>query len=240
MICVYLCDDNPVILDKYQTIIKKIAKKNEIPVSVKCFSSGEQLLFNFEEDPNQADLIYLDILMDHMDGIEVGQHLRQMGCRAEIIYLTTSEDYVFNGYDVNAYHYILKDKVTSGKFEQIFVNVTALLERKKKDIFRCSKRGDIRLIPYDSIYYFECFGREITVHYENNTFSFYSSMNKLMEQLDKNIFFRCHRSYIINLKYLDGIHIGDLILTNTVHVPLGISYTEKLKLAYSSYLSNTF
>lgn len=238
MVCIYLCDDNPVILKTYQNIIKNIAKKREIPILLKCFTDGEQLLFDFDANPTTVDLIYLDILMDSMNGIEVGQRLRQMGCRAEIIYLTTTTKFVFNGYDVNAYHYILKDQVTTEKFEEIFVKVIALLEKKKKEIFRCTRKEDTRLIPFDSIYYFESFGRELTVHYDNTTFTFYSSLNKLMEKLDPNTFFRCHRSYVINLKHLNGIQAKDLVLTNSEKIPLGESYSQDLKLAFSSYLSN--
>lgn len=162
---VYLCDDNQKILDQYASLIENIAKKNNIEVSISSFNTGEQLLFSLLDSPNKADIIYLDILMGQINGIDTAKKLRENGCLSEIIFLTSSEDYVYGAFDISPVHYLLKTVTSTDKFEQVFLKAAFLIQKKKSEVFICDFGNVKKVILIKDISYFEIWKRVVTVHY---------------------------------------------------------------------------
>lgn len=240
MTSIYLCEDNEFLIVKYQKLLKKIALKHKVPITFKSFSSGEQLLFYLSsESVNSADIIYLDILMGNgLNGIETARKLRSAGCTAEIIFLTSNEDYVFQSFDISPLHYILKDKTTDKQFEEVFLKAILLNSRKTTEYFICTQNTQKKFIPLNSISFFEINNRVVTVHYDHTTFEFYSTLDQIELELQKKFFIRCHRSFLVNLKYIDTLNKNTIILSTGSHIPIGSTYITPLKLSFSSYLSN--
>lgn len=241
MIQIYLCDDNEILLKRYQKKLKHLAEKHEFSVSFSCFLSGEQLLFHLEENPNAMDIIFLDILMGKLNGIEVAKKLRAMGCDAEIIFLTSSEEFVFDSFDTSPLHYILKDIETEdSKLEEVFTKALLLALKKESEVFLCESAGQKKKIPLHRISFFEIRGRVVTVHFDNNTFDFYSEIDTIETTLKSKRFVRCHRSFVVNLRCIDSINKNEIVLTTGEVIPLGPTYARELKLSFSSSLSNLF
>lgn len=239
---IYLCDDNEVLLNRYKQQITDLTVKHSIEHCITTFTSGEQLLFHLSENPNTADIIYLDILMDKMNGLEVAKKLRETGYNGEIIFLTSSEEYVFDSFDVNPLYYILKDSGNEqSKFEESFLRGISLTSKKATEFFICANRAEKKQIPLHLISYFEIRSRVVTVHYDGpKVFEFYCSMESLLSQLSRNSFIRCHRSYVISLKYIDTIEAKDVILASGIKIPIGATYMKDLKLAFSKSLCEIF
>lgn len=239
---IYLCDDNEVLLNRYKQQITDLTVKHSIEHCITTFTSGEQLLFHLSENPNTADIIYLDILMDKMNGLEVAKKLRETGYNGEIIFLTSSEEYVFDSFDVNPLYYILKDSGNEqSKFEESFLRGISLTSKKATEFFICANRAEKKQIPLHLISYFEIRSRVVTVHYDGpKVFEFYCSMESLLSQLSRNSFIRCHRSYVISLKYIDTIEAKDVILAPGIKIPIGATYMKDLKLAFSKSLCEIF
>lgn len=236
MIHVGICDDNPVILKTYWDIITNIVYEEKMQVTIHTFSSGEELIFELSEEVNRLDILYLDILMGKMNGIETAKKLRAMGSNTEIIYLTSSEEYVFESFDTTPLHYILKEDITNDKFKEILMRAIKKKEQKNNDVFICEAGNVIKKINLDDIFYFEVRNRIVTVYYKEGTFDFYSSMENVEERIHKKGFVRTHRSFIINMKYIDQILKNVILLTNEEEVPIGNTYTKNVKKAFSDYL----
>lgn len=237
MIKVFLCDDNVILLKKYHELLAQIAARHGIQISCQDFFNGEQLLFHMEDDANAADVIYLDIVMPGPSGLEVAKRLRDNGCQSEIIFLTSSKEFVFDSFDINPLHYILKDSVENAKFEEVFLRAAELVQRKVGEIFVCESNGVRKQIPLRSIAYFDAQNRTVVVHYEHKTFSFYSTMEKLEKELDAATFCRCHRSFIVNLHFIDEVEKNELSLITGERLPIGATYNKPLKLALSACMS---
>lgn len=141
MIHIYLCDDSQSSLNAYTGLISDIATKHHIEISLHTCPSGEALLFHLSECTYKADIIYLDILMEAVNGIETARELRRMGCHAEIIFLTTSEDFVFEAFDIAPVHYLRKGSTPKDKFEQVFLRALSLVEKKETEMFFLSLSG---------------------------------------------------------------------------------------------------
>lgn len=239
---IYLCDDNEVLLNRYKQQIIDLAVKHSVEYCITTFTSGEQLLFHLSENPNDADIIYLDIVMGRMDGLETAKKLRENGFCGEIVFLTSSEEHVFDSFDANPLYYILKDTSREqSKFEESFLRGISLTAKKTAEVFICANRNQTKQIPLHLISYFEIQSRIVTVNYDGGkTFEFYSSMENLLSRLNVRRFIRCHRSYVISLKYIDTIEAKDLILTTGTIIPIGSTYIKDLKLAFSKSLSEIF
>ena len=151
MLTVFLCDDNRLIIEKYCALITQIAKNNQIEITLSTFESGESLVFHLSDSPNQADIIYLDILMGVQNGIDAARQLRNCGCKAEIVFLTTSEDFVYEAFDVTPVQYLVKDSTSASKFEQVFLRAVSLVKDKTTEMFLCESGTSRELLPLKSV-----------------------------------------------------------------------------------------
>lgn len=141
MIKIAICDDNPIVVEYYKALILDSAKENDVDVKITEFISGEQLLFILSDHPNEVDVIYLDILMGKMNGIETARRLRELGCFAQIIFLTTSDEYVFEAFEVEPFYYIVKDEMSNGRFKEIFRKVKDTVRLKEEDFISVTNNG---------------------------------------------------------------------------------------------------
>ena len=237
---IYLCDDNEETIEKYGHWITEAAEKHGIEITLVTFTSGEALLFQLSDSPNEAAIIYMDILMGSINGIDAARQLRTCGCSAEIIFLTTSEDYVYDAFDITPLQYLLKASTSVEKFEQVFLRATALAGKKAADMFLCVTGNAKQLIPINEISYFEIWKRVIMVHYNGaENAEFYGTLDQVEQQLQDKNFIRVHRSYLVSLSYISKFLPRKLVLKTGETVPIGVTYTKQVKQAFSDYISQS-
>jgi DNA-binding LytR/AlgR family response regulator len=240
MVTIILCDDNERVINKYSGLITRAAKNINIEILLSTFNSGEELLFKLCEAPDQVDIIYLDILMRKINGIDTAKELRKFGCKAEIVFLTTSEDYVYDAFEVGPVQYLLKDTTTREKFERVFQRAVELSSKKTTDMFSYESEGTKKLIPIREISFFEIWKRVIMVHYENEkTDEFYGKLEQLEEQLKDRDFVRVHRSYLVHLPYIARFQAQRLILKSGITIPVGVTYATPIQKAFSDYMARS-
>lgn len=237
MLTVYLCDDNKFVLDNYKSMLLRIAKEHEAAINVQTFLSGEQLLFYIGDGDARPDIIYLDILMGGDNGIKIAQKLREMNCQAEIIFLTANPEFVFDSFDSAPAHYLLKDTITKERFCEIFFKTALKAEAKSKALFYCENGSVKKQIPLSQISYFEVQNRIVTVHYNHTSFDFYAHMEDVERKLGSKTFVRVHRSFLVQLQYIEQVVKNSLILSTGDTIPVGITYAKPLKTALSQYLN---
>ncbi|MBE5979886.1 MAG: response regulator transcription factor [Paenibacillaceae bacterium] len=238
MYTIFLCDDIQETLDEYASLIKTIAEKNQIQVRISSFSSGEQLLFHLSDSPGQADIIYMDIHMHQLNGVETARRLRDSGCQSEIVFLTTSDEYVFEAFDVTPVQYLLKGETTPERFERVFLQAISKIQKKGNDLFLCQSQGVQKVLSVSSVSFFEITKRIVTVHYNvMEKFSFYSSMENIENHLSGKGFVRVHRSYIVNLSYIVMFQQNAVCLKTGAVIPLGVTYIKQVRQAFSDYIS---
>lgn len=238
MLKIALCDDSQKTVEAYSKLISHCARTNQLDIELSHFYSGESLLFHLMESSEHMDIIYLDILMGKTDGMETARRLRDNNCNAQIIFLTSFEDYVYDAFDVNAVHYMLKDETTTEKFEKIFLRAVKLASHKEEEVFVCKFDSDKYIVPIHQISHFEIWKRIVTIHYGLNQIAkFYSSMEQLEKQFLNKGFVRVHRSYMVQLSYIFKFERQKLILKTGLDIPIGITYHQDLKRIFSDYIS---
>ncbi|MEA4895056.1 MAG: LytTR family DNA-binding domain-containing protein [Oscillospiraceae bacterium] len=233
---VLLCDDDSGALNKYARLITEIADKNHIEVMISTFFGGEELLSYLMDSHNSADIIYLDIRLGNVNGIDVAKMLRTQGCKADIVFLTGSESYVYDAFDIAPVQYLLKDRTTESKFEQVFLRAVSLASQRMRDMFIFESGGVSKMIPISEISFFEVWKRIVAVHYGGGeTVKFYQTLERLQEELKDKDFIRIHRSYIINLLYIARFDKQSVFLKTGESLPIGGTYAKLVRQAFSEY-----
>ncbi len=238
MLKIAICDDSQTTIETYSKLISQCAEVNQLHIEISCFYSGESLLFHLMEAPDLIDIIYLDIIMGKTDGMETARRLRENHCNAQIIFLTSCEDYVYDAFDVNAIQYMIKDEITAEKFERIFLRAVQIASHKAEEVFVFKFDTEKYIVPIHQISYFEIWKRIVTVHYGFNQIAkFYSSMEQLEKQFHDKGFIRVHRAYMVQLSYINKFERQKLILKTGAAIPIGITYQQELKTIFSDYIS---
>lgn len=220
MIRIVICDDDAVITKKYETRINELAKKHSLDISIRIFMNAEQLLFYMEDEAPFVDLIFQDICMPGMDGVEAAALLRERGYNGEIVFLTNQYDRAIDGYDVQAFHFIVKERASDEEFERIFLSVADQIQNMTTEYITFQGIGESRNIPIKDIGYFSINRRIITVHYGNETFDFYSSMEKVEATMLEYGFLRLQRSYLVNIDYINDFTSESVTLKDGSKVSL--------------------
>lgn len=196
------------------------------------FVSGEHLLASKED----FDIYFLDIRMDKLTGIDVAKKIRLINEKTVIIFITALKDYVFDAFDVRAFHYILKP-VNEKKLREILYLV--LLEFEKKDKFIIAKtiKQSTKIFLKDIIY-IESQQRKLKVHTTYDVIEYYHKLSDIEQELYGFTFFRCHKSYIVNFKYVHSYDNTFITLKNSEKVYLSKYKISDFSKAFMYYLKN--
>ena len=209
MLSIAVCDDELIECCNMAGKIKHILDEMKIPCIIRQFQSGRKLLQALES----FDIVFLDIIMQEMDGMKTAQIFREKAFDKIIIFISSSREYVFEAYDVEAFQYLLKP-VEDRKLKSVLQKAILKTESRSQDFIIVSRERQKKKILLDDIYYFEIKGRMIDVHERGGVFTYYEQIGDLENKLWDKGFFRCHKSYLINLKYVDGYNRQEVILEN--------------------------
>ena len=215
MIHIAICDDEKYMSDHIRSFVSDFFHKKNREISLRMFSSGEDLLsYN-----GQIDILFLDIQMRDMDGMETARRLRADQFRGFLVFITVLKEMVFRSFEVQAYDYLVKP-VDDKQFEKTMERLYASMQNASEDSLLVQKGYEGRIIPKDEIVFCEIIDRKIYLNLASGeVVDYYERIEKLETKLD-NRFYRCHRSYIINLKHLKGYKNGTAYMDNGKEIPV--------------------
>src|SRR5690606_7179008 len=236
MISIALCDDEQKYLDFYESKIHEIATKHKLIVDIIRFKNGESLLFYLEDNPNKFDMIYLDVLTGGITGIETAMQIRKFNEFAKIIFLTSSQEFVYNAFEAKATNYLIKS-LHDNKFEEVFLSTVKSLNRSlSKEVIRFKSQSEDITFNLSDITHIESFKRLVLVHTSNKqVHEFYYKLSDLESNLADKDFILTHRSYLVNLSYIQKISSTDLTLKNGIIVPISRNLLSDVKQKYIKY-----
>ena len=209
LVSIAVCDDEIVECCDIARKIKDVLERKKVPCMIRQFGSGQELLRTAED----FDIIFLDILMQGLDGMQTARIFRKKAFDRIIIFLSSSRDYVFEAYDVEAFQYLLKP-LDGKKLEKALERALLKTESRSQEFLVVSKERQKVKLFLDDIYYFEIRGRQIKAHGTEGNVTYYGKIGDLELALLGKGFYRCHKSYLINLKHVDGYNRQEAFLDN--------------------------
>lgn len=233
---IIVCDDDKKMLDEVSKILKKTARQRKQCVNIKKYTSAEQFLFEEEENLKAIDLVYLDIEMGKMNGIELAETLRNKGYNGEIIFLTSIRDYVFDSFKVGPLNYFLKGKYSLADFEKEFARACEKMNKNKK-ILRCAYRKQIICIEVEDIRWIESKGRGLVINYNQvDTFTYNEKIERIEKEFEGSYLIRCHKGYIVNIKHIKKIYKMEIEMDTGAVIPIGGMYRDKFNKSFEENL----
>ncbi len=216
MIKIAVCDDEPFMAQEISGHISKYMEEKRIAsYRVSVFSNGRALLENCRD----LDLIFLDIQMERPDGMETAKMLRRRGVRSLLIFVTVLRECVFDAFEVEAFDYLVKP-LDRGYFTRTVDRAMKALERRAAKTVMVRRGASCEVIPLAKIVYCEVQGRKVYIHQSDGTVAdHYERLDELARRVDRR-FFRCHRSYLVNLEYVRGCHAGLVALSLGGQIPV--------------------
>ena len=208
-----ICDDSQADTEYLTTLVKEWAKDRT--AIIKTFPSAEAFLFNYAEEKD-FDILLLDIEMGKMDGVTMAKAIRQDNESVQIVFITGYSEYIADGYDVAALHYLIKPVKT----EQLLSVLDRAAERlKKNEKELLLKTADETVVmPVREIRYLDVQQNYLTVHGKTDV-TVKRTLGEFEKELDER-FFRLGRSYIVNLTCVRRISKTEVILTDGSAIPL--------------------
>ncbi len=205
MFLIAICEDETYLLEELRKKAEAYLKTRHYPAEIRTFTSGEDLL----KEQRSFDLILLDLVLPGINGLETAKRLSRKSC---IIFITSYREYAVDAFEVEAVHYLLKP-VTDERLYQAMDR--ALKQSKQADdrTLALIKSGSTHILPIRDILYCEVFDHRVCIHTAQGNYEYSGTLDMLEGKLDGR-FFRCHRSYLINMSHVVGQEKGTALVSN--------------------------
>lgn len=233
MIKIAICEDEIIHRTILEDYLNTILINSNIKYEILTFESGEELVENYKKD---IDIILLDILMGNLTGMDVARKIRKFDDKVEIIFVTSLVDYIQEGYEVRAYRYLIKPIVYEELERHILSCVNGLLESNKNYIV-VKYENEIHKILVHDITYVEIIRKDMTIHTIKKKYEIRMTLKKMEEELSRDDFFRCHKSYLVNMNQIQSLK-QDSVIVNSNEVPVSRHRMRDLKVKLSDVLGD--
>ena len=223
-----ICDDDQNVIQTLSSMVSAWASEHEYEVEIQPFSSAEEYIFEHDGN-NLYDILLLDVEMHTMNGIELAKRIRQSDRRAEIIFVTSHSEYIGEGYEVDALHYLIKP-VSSEKLSSVLDKAARQLSQEPESVF-ISCNGETIKINTDCIHYVESLSHYIIIHTLTGDYKIKENLSVFENKLPKG-FFRIHRSYIVYLPKIIRISRTGVTLVGNISLPLSRGLYDAVNRAF--------
>lgn len=196
-----ICDDEQNQIEYITSIVASWSAHEGHGCEIRTFASAEAFLFEYEED-KAYDILLLDVEMKNMNGIELAKRIRKDNNRAEIIFITSHFEFVGEGYEVDALHYLIKP-ISAEKLTQVLTKAAEKILVEPPSVVISCEGETVKLYESD-ILYVESFLHYIVIHTKDKEYKIKENIS-VFENKVSDDFYRIHRSYLVSLKYITRI-----------------------------------
>lgn len=233
MMRIAICEDNREHREILEEMINRWAQKQRENVLVRHYESAEQFLFYMKDEPH-FDLVFLDIQMSKINGLQLARMIRQEDRLILLIFTTALKRYAPAGYEVAAFRYLIKPLQENEVFS-VLTKASQVIEERKREAVIVTRGDESRRIFKEDIYYIEVDNHHVILHLKEETIRFKAKLKEFETQFREPQFCKCHRSYIVNLKYTGKISREGVEIDGRVTLPISKSRWEELNHCYMEY-----
>lgn len=219
--------------DIIRTGAERYFKEKSIPMEIILFEDAETFLSQYQ--PAEYDIVILDIYMGEMTGMDVARQIRNQEDFCEILFVTTSDEFAVESYDVKATYYFLKPLKESALFKGLEICMNHF-EKSEASIQVMSDRMNVKL-PCSSIYFAESHRNIIEIHLRDHVIHTYMTFQNFTGMLSNEPrFLICNKGYLVNMDHIEQLDENDFVLTNQEVVPIRKRGKNQIKAAYLQYV----
>ncbi|MDC7291787.1 LytTR family DNA-binding domain-containing protein [Blautia schinkii] len=233
MLRIALCDDETDARDSVRFQLEKILYEGSEEI-VYEFTSGNSAVKWLKGHPGEIDLLFLDIEMEGLNGMDTARKIREFNQELVIVFLTGYSDYVFQGYEVGALDYVMKP-VQEKRLRNIISRVRGILGKNREKVFTFKNTDGIFRMPVDKVSYFYSDRRKVVLVTGEKEYPFYGKLDEVEEQLKQQActgFVRIHQRYLVNADKVEYVGRGEVCVQgNMLPVSRSMKDTAEASLA---------
>lgn len=197
---------------------------------IREYSSGEELI----RSPDEYDVIFLDIRMGGIDGVETARFLRKISQDAVLIFVTNMAQFAIHGYEVDAMDFILKP-IDQPAIDRVLTKVMKRIQGRTGVQLTLKTPAGATRISSNSVHYVEVYNHELVYHTETGDVRVRGQLSEVRERLENQHFILCNRSYLVNLRYISSLSENHLVVGDDA-IPISKSRRREIEQRFVDYL----
>lgn len=201
LIRVAIIEDEKDAVQRLMDMLNRYSKENEIECKISGFGNAITFLADYKAD---FDIIFMDINLPHMNGMEAATKLRKMDSSTPLIFVTNMAQYAIKGYAVDALDFMVKPFDYSAFSMKMKRAISRLNRDRDREIILSVKDGVVK-VPLSNIIFVEISDHRIIYHTEEGDYNAYGTMKKVQQQLDDPSFVLCNSCYLVNLRFVKAV-----------------------------------
>lgn len=229
MLRIGICDDLADARFVLRSLLERILEKRKVQGQFFEFSSGETLLHWYDRHAGELDILFLDMELHELDGMETARRLRASDTGLQIVFVTGYAEHVFDGYSVGALGYLLKP-TRQEQLEAVLERAQAALYRDLDRAYICRNGDTYYRIPIANILYFASDRRQVQCVTQGRTYTFYAKLDAVAAEVGAE-FIRVHQRYLVRAGAVDRMESGEVFLRNGERLPVSRSCQQSALLA---------
>ncbi len=231
MLKIAVCDDEPVMCQQLKLLLSEFLTSQNRPFEISCYGNGLSLLAS----PFHYDLIFLDIQLPNLNGVELAKRLRAREFDGILIFVTILADYMPDAFEVEAADYLLKP-IDQSHFQRTLKRTLKRMDARWERSLFIQTANWCKSVKFSDIYYCEVRNRKIYLHTKHGVIDYYGKMKDLEQQAGSR-FIKCHRSFLVNPDYLSQYANGQITLENGEYLPVSRQHHSLLMNQMLEYIA---
>lgn len=235
MLRIVICDDDIFFTSEIERLLLKIEKEDLLELNIEVFFDGQELVKSILNGVSY-NIIYLDIKMKYLNGIDTAKKIREIDREVLILYISSYEVYIKQLFEVEPFRFLDKPLDTDYFMDCFRKAYQKILENKQFFLYRFKK--EIHSIILNNIFYFESSGKTIYIKTETKSEKFYGKLNDVEKEIQRsgNTFIRIHHSYLVNFMYIKKINFSEVTLHNGLLLPISERKQKIIRKKYCDIL----
>lgn len=231
-----ICEDDRAEIEYMKSLLAGWAEEKQVDCHVDAYISAEQFLFSFDKD-FPYHVYILDIQMGGMNGMELAKKIRERDSHAVLVFLTGLSDYALEGYEVEAFRYLIKP-VKEKEFYGVMTQIAKNLRKNEHAYFILDRGGELIKIPYTDIWYIEAQGHYVELSYPGGKIRWKAGIGSRQGEFEENGFVMTRRGVLVNINCINRVTKTACILDNGESISISRNCYRHVNEAFIGYYKN--
>lgn len=216
-----VCDDEQIICSTMYNKLQNLSKSKSVIFEIDCFTSGEELCDEIKH--TNYDLLFLDIELPKMNGVAVGQYIRETlkNETIQIAYISSKQEYAMELFEMRPINFLVKP-LSDEKIENV-IDKFLQLNKIDTETFNFKAGHNYYKIPFSDILYFCSNGRKINIVTSNKEYEFYGSLDNIYSEVKNKKFLFVHKSFLVNFKHINKYQYEQITMSDDKIIPVSQS-----------------